>query len=241
MCFRTDGTKVHWFSVCCIVLRLGQCRPVTLLFWCLSFSALPNEIQAFRRSKEIPNEILVEETDESMRIAMNRVILATTILMTWTTSSRSEVSSELVDFAQLVCNSIPRNILSKTSIQAKVEANADVLTKIITGAFKPDKKTIDNIYNHIPFNSAPDNITGLDDCKLWLSRLLVSAAGQEVGEKPQPYTDSITDYNRGVELTPVRRYLSAKDIPPPGVGAYGIVALISKATSANRIQTNHGV
>jgi hypothetical protein len=35
-------------------------------------------------------------------------------------------------------------------------------------------------------------------------------------------------------LTPVREYLRAKDIPPPGAGAYGLVVFHSKATSANR-------
>ena len=35
-------------------------------------------------------------------------------------------------------------------------------------------------------------------------------------------------------LTPVREYLRAKDIPPPGAGAYGLVVFHSKPTSANR-------
>lgn len=35
-------------------------------------------------------------------------------------------------------------------------------------------------------------------------------------------------------LTPVREYLRANQIPPPGAGAYGIVAFQSRATPANR-------
>jgi hypothetical protein len=35
-------------------------------------------------------------------------------------------------------------------------------------------------------------------------------------------------------LVPARLYLRAVDIPPPGVGAYGVVAFRSKPTSANR-------
>jgi hypothetical protein len=35
-------------------------------------------------------------------------------------------------------------------------------------------------------------------------------------------------------LTPVREYLRAKDIPPPGAGAYGLVVFHSKPTPANR-------
>ncbi len=35
-------------------------------------------------------------------------------------------------------------------------------------------------------------------------------------------------------LTPVREYLRAAEIPPPGVGAYGLVVFQSKATPANR-------
>ncbi len=35
-------------------------------------------------------------------------------------------------------------------------------------------------------------------------------------------------------LFPVREYLKATDIPPPGVGGYGIVAFTSKTTSATR-------
>jgi hypothetical protein len=35
-------------------------------------------------------------------------------------------------------------------------------------------------------------------------------------------------------LTPVREYLRANQIPPPGAGAYGIVVFQSKATPANR-------
>src|SRR5262249_5499070 len=35
-------------------------------------------------------------------------------------------------------------------------------------------------------------------------------------------------------LVPARVYLRAADIPPPSVGAYGVVALRSKATPANR-------
>lgn len=38
----------------------------------------------------------------------------------------------------------------------------------------------------------------------------------------------------GVALTPVREYLRASEIPPPGAGAYGIVVFQSKATPANR-------
>jgi hypothetical protein len=38
----------------------------------------------------------------------------------------------------------------------------------------------------------------------------------------------------GAPLTPVREYLRAGDIPPPEAGAYGIVVLQSKATSANK-------
>ena len=38
----------------------------------------------------------------------------------------------------------------------------------------------------------------------------------------------------GGPLLPVRAYLRAKDIPPPGVGAYGLVVFHSRPTPANR-------
>ena len=38
----------------------------------------------------------------------------------------------------------------------------------------------------------------------------------------------------GGPLQPVRAYLRAKDIPPPGVGAYGLVGVHSRPTPANR-------
>src|SRR5215475_14156714 len=40
--------------------------------------------------------------------------------------------------------------------------------------------------------------------------------------------------SNGVPLQPVRAFLRAKDIPPPGVGAYGLVVFHSRPTPANR-------
>jgi len=48
-------------------------------------------------------------------------------------------------------------------------------------------------------------------------------------EKGFPYT-GYTTHN----LTPVREYLRAKDIPPPEAGAYGVVVFQSKRTPANQ-------
>lgn len=169
-------------------------------------------------------------------------MLATTMLVIATTSSRSEIYSELNAFAQSICDSIPRDTLSRASVQAKVEANADVLAKLITGDPKLNNRAINDLYRQIPF-MLPGKFTTPSECKFSLAKLLVSQARQAdsynspIAQETEKSQSSLHDtVHRGVDLnlTPVRRYLDARDIPPPGGGAYGIVAFRYKATPASR-------
>ena len=173
---------------------------------------------------------------------MNRFLLATAILTIWTTSSRSENYPELTDFSRSICNSIPQQVLSRESVQAKVAANASILAKLVTGNPNLHDKTINDLYKEIPFDKLPDKIETSNDCTFQVARILNLLATQSNGNssgditeetgKSQPSRDNVA--RRGVELTPVRRYFNAKDIPPSGVGAYGIVAFSHKATPVSR-------
>ncbi len=173
---------------------------------------------------------------------MNRFLLATAILTIWTTSSRSENYPELTDFSRSICNSIPQHVLSRQSVQAKVAANTGILAKLVTGNPKLHDTTINDLYKKIPFDKLPDKIETSNDCTFQLAMVLSLLTTQlngnrsgdieEETEKSKPSHDNAA--RRGLDLTPVRRYFDAKDIPPSGVGAYGIVAFSHKATPASR-------
>jgi hypothetical protein len=83
-------------------------------------------------------------------------------------------------------------------------------------------------------------------CNLGLSRETAAPSQSRptptANEIIYPFPNENTDppfaekaaHDAGKPLTPVREYLRSSEIPPPGAGAYGIVILQSKATSANR-------
>ena len=60
------------------------------------------------------------------------------------------------------------------------------------------------------------------------------AAPQVRGYAEPPAPPPLTPPGAHPTLAPARSYLRAADIPPPSIGAYGVVALRAKPTSANR-------
>ena len=64
--------------------------------------------------------------------------------------------------------------------------------------------------------------------------VLIKEIPAPASSPPDPGGRSLTEATDERQLVPVRAFLRSEDIPPPSIGAYGIVAFRSKPTSANR-------
>jgi len=64
---------------------------------------------------------------------VSRTFIALAIIATAMTFARADSLSDMAQFAQSICGDIPEGSLTRTSIQGKVEANAGLLAKIISG------------------------------------------------------------------------------------------------------------
>ena len=105
---------------------------------------------------------------------MVRPFLALLVIATAVTSVRADSYADMANFAQSVCGDIPEGTLSRSSIQGKVEANAGVLAKIISGDANVNGSKTEEIYKGIPFDKLPDKIPTVSMCKLELIKVLLS-------------------------------------------------------------------
>ena len=105
---------------------------------------------------------------------MVRVFFALSLIAITVASARSENYSEMANFAQSICGDIPEGTLSRTSIQGKVEANAGILAKIISGDANVTGSRTEEIYKGIPFDKLPDKIPTISMCKIELIKILMS-------------------------------------------------------------------
>jgi hypothetical protein len=105
---------------------------------------------------------------------VNRLLIASAISAIAMTSPRADSLPDMAQFAQSICGDIPEGSLTRTSIQGKVEANANLLAKIITGDANVSGTRTDEIYKGIPFDKLPDKIPTVSMCKIELVKLLLS-------------------------------------------------------------------
>jgi hypothetical protein len=108
------------------------------------------------------------------RVVVNRLLIALAISATVLTSARADSLADMAQFAQSICSDIPEGSLTRTSIQGKVEANANLLAKIITGDANVSGSKTTEIYKGIPFDRLPDKIPTVSMCKIELVKLLLS-------------------------------------------------------------------
>jgi len=90
------------------------------------------------------------------------------------TSAGADSNSDIAQFAQSICGDIPEGSLTRGSIQAKVEANATLLAKIISGGANVSGTRTDEIYKGIPFDKLPDKIPTISMCKSELVKLILT-------------------------------------------------------------------
>jgi hypothetical protein len=105
---------------------------------------------------------------------VNRFFIAFAIVAIAITSARADSLPDMAQFAQSICGDIPEGSLTRTSVQGKVEANANILAKIISGDANASAARTDEIYKGIPFDKLPDKIPTVGMCKIELVKLLLS-------------------------------------------------------------------
>ncbi len=105
---------------------------------------------------------------------MRRLVTALALSAATITSAYADSLPDLAQFAQSICGDIPEASLTRTSIQGKVEANANLLAKIITGNANVSGSRTTEIYKGIPFDKLPDKIPTVSMCKIELVKLLLS-------------------------------------------------------------------
>jgi hypothetical protein len=80
--------------------------------------------------------------------------------------------SELAQFAQSICGDIPSGDLTRTNIQGKIEANAGIFARIVTGDAGLTSSRVSDVYHGVPFDKLPASIPTVAMCKLELIRIL---------------------------------------------------------------------
>ena len=88
--------------------------------------------------------------------------------------ARAENFAEIAQFAQSICGDIPEGNLTRTTIKGKVEANAGLLAKIISGDANLSADRVSEIYKGIPLDKLPDNIPTVAMCKSALATSILS-------------------------------------------------------------------
>ncbi|NKK64224.1 hypothetical protein GFL88_11895 [Rhizobium leguminosarum bv. viciae] len=106
---------------------------------------------------------------------MNRIIVQAALAFLALTSAKAESLPDIAQFAESICGEIPQGSLTKTSIQGKIEAQADTLAKIITGDANVSGFETTEIYKGIPFDKLPDNIPTVSMCKLEVVKLITDS------------------------------------------------------------------
>ncbi|NKK64225.1 hypothetical protein GFL88_11900 [Rhizobium leguminosarum bv. viciae] len=109
---------------------------------------------------------------------MNRTVVHLVLAFSAFTSAHAEDLPDLAQFAQSICGDIPEGNLTRTSIQGKIEAEAGLLAKIITGDANVSGSKTTEIYKGIPFDKLPDNIPTVSMCKLEVVKLMQAAKNQ---------------------------------------------------------------
>ncbi len=105
---------------------------------------------------------------------MKKISVAIVIIVAEMACAQADSYSVIAQFAQSICGDIPEGSLTRTSIQGKVEANAGLLAKIISGDANVSGTKTEEIYKGIPFDKLPDNIPTVSMCKSELVRLLLA-------------------------------------------------------------------
>ena len=107
-----------------------------------------------------------------------RLVIAFAIAATSTLTAHADSYSDMAQFAQSICADIPEGSLGRTAIQGKVEANAGLFAKIVSGGANVSGTKTEEIYKGIPFDRLPDKIPTVSMCKLELVKVLL---GQQHG------------------------------------------------------------
>jgi hypothetical protein len=93
--------------------------------------------------------------------------------------AKAETYAEMAQFAQSICGDIPAGSLTRTNIQAKVQANAWLLAKIISGSGDVNASKQQEIYQGIPFDKLPDKIPTISMCKSELVKILIARKSEQ--------------------------------------------------------------
>jgi hypothetical protein len=112
-----------------------------------------------------------------------RVLIALGCVAFSLTSAHADSLADMAQFAQSICGDIPEATLTRTTIQGKVEANAGIVAKILSGDANVSASKTDEIYKGIPFEKLPDHIPTVAMCKSELIKLLLS---QKQATPPAP-------------------------------------------------------
>jgi len=77
---------------------------------------------------------------------MKKISVAIVIIVAEMACAQADSYSVMAQFAQSICGDIPEGSLTRTSIQGKVEANAGLLAKIISGDANVSGTKTEEIY-----------------------------------------------------------------------------------------------
>jgi len=105
---------------------------------------------------------------------MKKISVAIVIIVAEMACAQADSYSVMAQFAQSICGDIPEGSLTRTSIQGKVEANAGLLAKIISGDANVSGTKTEEIYKGIPFDKLPDKIPTVSMCKIELAKVLLA-------------------------------------------------------------------
>lgn len=109
---------------------------------------------------------------------MHKSLIVLAVFAAPITSVRAETFAEMAQFAQSICGDIPEGSLTRTTIQGKVQANAGLLAKIVSGSADVSGSKAEEIYKGIPFDKLPDNIPTVSMCKSELVKILLQRKKQ---------------------------------------------------------------
>ena len=179
-----------------------------------------------------------------MKAAFHAGALGAALLLTASTASvRAEDRDCTVDLKSLCAGVTPGEGRIQACIQAHIsELSVGCSSRLSKAAwvFSECRADINHFCPDAHYGTISDCMRPhlgevSDQCRGAIA-FIASSAEDDTGktaEKPA-HDAGHTIENNGVALTPVRDYLRAKDIPPPGTGAYGIVVFQSKPTAAIR-------
>ena len=95
-----------------------------------------------------------------------------------TQPASAENFAEIAQFAQSICGDIPEGKLTRTEIKGRVQANAGLLAKIVSGGGDLSADRINEIYKGIPLDKLPDKIPTVAMCKSELVKSILARRKQ---------------------------------------------------------------